>query len=187
LVHFSHLFWNHKLNLSIRTAIVSHPVVCGIFGKPNKFCDIVQWGSDYAILEMYKKAFDRGFFQNIYCSLPFDISIIDMLLEILKPAYLMNINFQSKRAYIANFILVRNLLNFELLKNCSRRSAIKLQLEKSKYLHVLGQQFCNLLVQQLEIRFSYGMNSQIIQVHALSLTYFLIFFNRIFNFERSQR
>ena len=33
---------NHKLNLAIRTAIVSHPVVCGIFKKLNKFCDNVR-------------------------------------------------------------------------------------------------------------------------------------------------
>ncbi len=118
---------NHKLNLAIRMAIVSHPVVCGIFKygtqqvrsviTTNNVCkefrtrlcleNASRWGSANAILEIYKKAFDRGVFQNIDCSLPFDISIIEMLLEVLKPAYLMNIDFQSKRAVMFSLSMKR--------------------------------------------------------------------------------
>jgi hypothetical protein len=120
---------NHKINLAIRTAIISHPVICNIFKTLNKFCDNIRsaiatnnvckefrtrlclenatrWGSAFSILEMYKKAFDRGVFKNMDCALPFDISTINLLLEILKPAYAMSLNFQSKRANIADVVPV---------------------------------------------------------------------------------
>jgi hypothetical protein len=89
---------NHKINLAIRTAIISHPVICS--KTLSKICDNIRsaiatnnatrWGSVFSILEMYKKAFDRGVFKNMDCALPFDISTINLLLVILKPAYAMN-------------------------------------------------------------------------------------------------
>jgi hypothetical protein len=121
---------NHKINLAIRTAITNHQAISDIFKKMNSFCDKMRstiaknnvfkefkcrmrienntrWGSAFIILEVYKKAFERGIFENIEdCTLPFHISVIDLILLILKPIYIMSINFQSMRSTIGDVIPV---------------------------------------------------------------------------------
>ncbi len=126
---------NHKINLAIRTAIIQHPIICEIFKKLNKFCDNIRsvivtnnvckdlkarlrlenntrWGSAFMLLEVYKKAFDRGVFDNMDCALPYNIAIIELLLEILKPAYVLVLNFQSKMTSLADVIPVLFSLKF---------------------------------------------------------------------------
>jgi hypothetical protein len=86
---------------------------------------------------MVKKANDRYVFDIITTALPVSIERIELLLQILKPAYALNINFQSNRASIGDVIpKIANLIHIW-------------QKSKTK-LSIIGQQLCNLLIEEFE-------------------------------------
>ncbi len=120
---------NHKINLAIRSAIIQHPVISTILKKTSKFCDTIRsaiitndvcrdlkarlrvenntrWGSAFLLLEVYKKAVDRGAFDDADCDLPYHISIVELILAVLKPAYILVLNFQTKMANLADVVPV---------------------------------------------------------------------------------
>ena len=100
---------------------------------------------------MVKKAYDRNVFDNITTALSVSIDKVELLLQILKPAYALNINFQSNRASIGDVIpKIANLIHIW-------------QKSKTK-LSIIGQQLRNLLVEEFETRFEYELNSKLYQV-----------------------
>jgi hypothetical protein len=167
---------NHKLNLVVRSAIARHPSVKEKFKEINKFAvkirdhrelnDIckdlncrlrieneTRWGSAFLVLEVIKKANDRGAFLNLDAqeiSTSF-FSLIEMYLLILKPAYALNICFQSNKTSIGDVIpkIFSLLCVWEKMKN---------------KLTPIGSQFVDLLVCETKRRFTYEINSNIYYV-----------------------
>jgi len=168
--------FNHKLNLVVRSAIARHPSVKDLFKEINKFAvkvrdhrelnDIckelncrlrieneTRWGSAFLVLEVIKKANDRGAFLNLNAqeiSSSF-FSLIEMYLLILKPAYALNICFQSNKTSIGEVIpkLFSMICVWEKTKN---------------KLTPIGSQFVDLLICETKRRFKYEMNSNIYYV-----------------------
>ncbi len=125
---------NHKLNLAIRGAIGCNQTITSDLKKLNQYVNKVRrshnmnrifqnyrcrlrfenqtrWGSAFLCLETIKKAYDRGIFNdpNLELTLPIDITNVESYIKLLKPAYLMNIGFQSHTGSIAD--VVPNILN----------------------------------------------------------------------------
>jgi hypothetical protein len=117
-----------------------------------------RWGSGYLLLEVIEKAFERGLFKsesNDELQLPVSIKTIRMYLMILGCLYNLNISLQSNSCSIADLIpailSARNLL------------------EKMKDdVSVHCEQYIDLLIQEIDDRFSYELNSGIYQVNCHS-------------------
>ena len=114
-----------------------------------------RWGSAFLVLEMVYKAYKRKAFENPNeeLRLPVSIKTIIMYLKILKPAYSLNINFQSDRSSIADVIPKVSTV-IHLWKKQKSSFAIK------------GQEFCNLLIEEFETRFNYELNSKIYLINS---------------------
>ena len=165
---------NHKLNLAIRSSIGDNQSISTDLKKLNKYVKKVRrshnmnrifqnykcrlrfenktrWGSAFLCLETIKKAYDHGIFndKNIQLALPVEISVVESYIELLKPAYLVNIGFQSNSGSIAD--VVPNILN--LLNELER-------LKKTTKHHDL----CVSLINQIKHRFKYELNSPIYRV-----------------------
>jgi len=108
-------------------------------------------GISLPFLETIKKAYDHDIFndKNIQLELPVEISVVESYIELLKPAYLVNIGFQSNSGSIAD--VVPNILN--LLNELKR-------LKKTTKHHDL----CVSLINQIKHRFKYELNSPIYRV-----------------------
>ncbi len=160
---------NHKLDNSIRGAILKHPIVSQNLKIINKFCvdmrnvtefnvifvelkcrlkleNDTRWGSAFLALEIVKIAFNRGAFNSV----DFQISIktVEMYLMILRPAYILNLTFESLNSSIADHIpQINNLLQ---------------QWDKMKTkVSTHGQQFISLLQDEIKTRFAKELNSKI--------------------------
>ncbi|CAF0896779.1 unnamed protein product [Brachionus calyciflorus] len=122
----------HKLNLAIRKALTTQNTVCSIIRRINKSnteirrrvnlnrtfrlkkCRLrkenkTRWSSAYMLLECVMKAYERGLFDSPDTELrcPIGRGEIELYVQILKPAYLLNVSFQSNHSSIA--IILRHL------------------------------------------------------------------------------
>ncbi len=170
---------NHKLNLAVRSAILKHPVVSEhlklLFGYNSRIRNSIQqniifldlkcrlraenntrWASAFLALESIIKAYRCNAINdnNPDLKLPINIKIVLVYYYILKLLYKLNISIQSNSATIGDLI---PLLSTVLL------SLEKFQ-KKFKSIYVVGEQFCNLLIQELKNRFLYELNSNIYKV-----------------------
>jgi len=105
----------HKMNIAVRTSIANHqPFLELIRSLNNQIASIkksirlshnftllkcrlrlenaTRWSSTYMMLESIKKAFDRNAFKDV--TLP--IKEIEIYLQILKPAYILSLNWQKE-------------------------------------------------------------------------------------------
>jgi hypothetical protein len=166
---------NHKLNLAVRTSIALHPLVTSHFQKLNSFCSKIRnsidlnkifkeakcrlrlendtrWGSAFLALELLKKANELNLLGSCSETIPpVSINTIQMYYDILKHLYLTNIQFQSNKSTLGD-VIPSILICINKLK----------KLKSTK--NVLGQQLIDLLIDQLETRFDYELNSKIYQV-----------------------
>lgn len=172
---------NHKTNLSVKGAMITHTVICSNFVLLNKWiahiknCTILnqifrellcrlklenstRWGSVYVLLEGILKAFKRGAFdKNIDPSLelPISITLIKEYLAAFRPAYDININFQSTVAIISDVIpSVKNAIYLW------KKNMITLKFKSCI-------QLCELLIEEFETRFEFELNSKIYQVSVI--------------------
>jgi hypothetical protein len=168
---------NHKLNLAVRSAVKNQPFVKQQLKKLNDFAvkirktikissyfknakarlrteNNTRWGSSFLVLEVFLKAYNRDVFQSNNLELPVKIEKIKIYFKILKILYKCNLHFQSNKSSIADVVpLITGAL----------ASLDKLSKEYAK-IYVTGMQFCNLLIQQLKIKFSYELSSKVYKV-----------------------
>lgn len=120
---------NHKLNLAIRHACKNFKPLIRVVNTVNasnshfrktvklsaafrrKKCRLrlensTRWSSVYLMFESVKRAFDRNMFDqdNIELSSPIELEVVELYLQILKPAYLLSISFQLNHSSIADTI-----------------------------------------------------------------------------------
>jgi hypothetical protein len=119
----------------------------------NKKCrlrieNLTRWSSTYLMLEAVKRAYDRGAFDEAK-PCPIEIDIVEVYLQILAPAYLVSIGFQSKHSLIADVLIAVRRLKFTL-----------------ENMNVEGEAraFCNILCEYFDEKFEYEMNSPIYKV-----------------------
>lgn len=116
---------SHKLNLVLRGAFVQHKVICQHLKSLNRFIRRIRksyklsrifkdlkvrlrlenktrWGSAYISLITIKRAYKCKAIKED--DLPVDISVIDVYIKILSPAYLFNLDLQSNKSSIAYVI-----------------------------------------------------------------------------------
>lgn len=106
-----------------------------------------RWGSAFLVLEAIKKASERGALKTI--KLPVSINTIENYLKILRPAYLVNIGFQSSVSSIADVV-------HNILKLINYWDNFKT--------NQTGSKLCNLLVSAFKQRFAYELDSKLYQV-----------------------
>ena len=115
----------HKLNLAVRGAFVRHKTICKHLSSLNRFiakihksynlsriyqhlhCRLrsdnnTRWGSGFMSFDSAKRAYLAGAFTKSEC--PVQIEIIDSYLEVLSPAYIVNLEMQYKKASISQII-----------------------------------------------------------------------------------
>lgn len=116
---------NHKLNLATRAAISIHRPLVDLLKNLNKInssirrsvqlnrafkeqkCrvrleNLTRWSSSYLMLLSVKKAYDKGMFKNIDCSVP--LEDVEKYLQILKPVYILSQQFQYNHSSVADVI-----------------------------------------------------------------------------------
>ena len=76
----------------------------------NKKCRLrlenaTRWSSGFLMLESIKRAYDRGVIDE--SEFPVRLEIIELYLQILKPAYLLNVFFQSDHSTIEDTVISR--------------------------------------------------------------------------------
>lgn len=127
---------NHKLDIVGRKAVSSHRIVSNIIRKLNKSSAHVKrviklskafrkkkcrlrligksrWSTAYLLLLSVKKAYDKGLFSEANpCSVRKET--VELYLKILKPIYLLNVQWQSNHSSIGEVIpgKVKFFLNF---------------------------------------------------------------------------
>lgn len=161
----------HKINLAVRTAMIQQQQICNILASLNKFINHVKrtvslnnifvnlkcrlrlenatrWGSAFLVLETIKKANEKNAFEASE-QLPVSIKIIDIYLKILKPAYLVNVSFQSSDSNIGEVIphIVRLINYWTSLKVTDA-----------------PKELCDKLIDQFKQRFHDEIESQIYKV-----------------------
>jgi hypothetical protein len=121
---------NHKLNLAVRHALETHQVICRLIRRITRHnshirnCinlnrtfrinkarlrldNVTRWSSAYLVLKSVKKAYDKNLFdQNdpeLRC--PVDKKTVETYLQILKPAYTLNLFFQKSNSSISDTII----------------------------------------------------------------------------------
>jgi hypothetical protein len=69
--------------------------------------NVTRWSSAYLMLESVKKAYDRNAFNQsdpeMRC--PVDRETVEIYLQILKPAYILNVSFQNNHSSIADVVV----------------------------------------------------------------------------------
>ena len=160
--------------MAVRTAFVRHGILASTLRVLNNFVSKIRktielsklfrtykcklrlenatrWGSAYLLLELIKKANDRGVFEKADISLPVSIGLIEKYLVILKPLYILNIGFQSNRSTIADVIpsLLKLINSLEMMESKSTETPKRL---------------CSLLISSIKERFDYELNSKYYQV-----------------------
>lgn len=163
----------------VSTSIARHPCEKEKFKKINKFavkirdnrelneickelnCRLrieneTRWKSAFLVLKVIKKANERVAFLNLDSIeiSPGFFSLVDMYLMILKPAYALNICFQSNKTSIGDVLpkIFSMICVWEKMKN---------------KLKPIGSQFVELLICETKRRFNYEMNSNIYYVTIL--------------------
>ena len=84
---------NAKIKRSIKLSSVFKEKKCRL-----RLENLTRWSSSYLMLESVKRAFDRGALTNFETEeeiyFPHDLNKIELYLKILKPAYVLSLNFQ---------------------------------------------------------------------------------------------
>jgi hypothetical protein len=174
---------NHKLNLAIKTAIGKNRTMKMDIRKTNSFISSVRrshnlnrifqnydcrlrldnatrWSSTFLSLETIQKAHKKKIFDHeiLANTFPLKMKRIETYLEILYPLYLTNISFQDSSSSISD--VIPSILN--LVHGLEKYKA------KSEYSKTL----CKDLVNQLNKRFEFELNSEIYKVN---FVYFKIY------------
>lgn len=164
----------HKLNIAVRHAISQHSLsdilkslnssnrtirkvieLNSVFR--NKKCrlrleNLTRWSSAYLMLESVKRAYDRGAFnenvEELTC--PVSLESVETYLQILKPAYLLSMGFQSNTANISSVIpgILRALYAWENMDVSDP----------------IARRLCVLLIANVKHKFSFELNSDIYKV-----------------------
>ncbi len=161
----------HKLNIAIRKAISRHSFIKDMIKTLNSsnvetkraislnkiFADkkcrlrienLTRWSSTYLMLEAVKRAYDRGAFDEAK-PCPIEKDVVEVYLQILAPAYLVSIGFQSKHSSISDVLIAVRRLKYTLENMNVEREA---------------RAFCNILCECIDEKFEYEMNSPINKV-----------------------
>ncbi|CAF0713084.1 unnamed protein product [Brachionus calyciflorus] len=132
----------HKLNLAVRHAMESHITICNIIRRINnsnshirrsinlnrsfriKKCrlrleNLTRWGSAYMMLDSVKKAYSENLFDENNPDLNYS-------LEVLKPAYILNISFQNNHSSISDTLIGPKRLANILIRTISNKFAFEL-------------------------------------------------------------
>ena len=131
----------HKLDLAIRHALEKHLTVCNIIRRLSnsnshirrcinlnrnfrinkarlRIENVTRWSSAYLMLESVLRAYSKNLFdpENPELRCPVIRKDIEVYSQILKPAYILNINFQNNHSSIADTTIgkVLNRYNFSL-------------------------------------------------------------------------
>ncbi|RNA07608.1 hypothetical protein BpHYR1_014852, partial [Brachionus plicatilis] len=145
---------NHKLNLCIRHAMESHRTICSYIRQLNnsnpsirrsvqlsqslrdRKCRLrlensTRWSSGFLMLESVKRAYHRGAFDQVAC--PVTLEQIEIYMQVLKPAYLLNVFFQSNHSSIGDTItgVLKLIDTYEKAANILKVSGLKLWLGES--------------------------------------------------------
>ncbi len=162
----------HKLNIAVRLAIEKSPEISEILkslccsnaqvrrsislshvfrlkkGK-LRLANATRWSSAYLMLESVKRAYDRNCFEEsgYQCLVP--LRLIELYLQILKPAYILTNNWQRDKAGIHDVYLGVSKLLFELPRFNVTGSA---------------KEFCVMLYRCVSNKFDYELNSSIYKV-----------------------
>jgi hypothetical protein len=165
----------HKMNIAVRTSIANHqPFLELIRSLNNQIASIkksirlshnftllkcrlrlenaTRWSSTYMMLESIKKAFDRNAFKDV--TLP--IKEIEIYLQILKPAYILSLNWQKETCTISDLLIGLTKYLYDLER-------LNIDGEASK--------FAFILIECIKSKFEYELNSQIYKVQYLFINH----------------
>jgi len=127
----------HKLNIAVRTSISNHKEISDILEKicranrairksiqisqvfrnlksKLRLPNATRWSSAFLMLESVKRAYDRGAFSSSGHECPVSLDVVELYLQILKPAYLLTNNWQRDKAGITDVYIGLTKYLFEL-------------------------------------------------------------------------
>jgi hypothetical protein len=176
----------HKLNLAVRHAIKHHEPTKLLLRKLNSWCvtvrnaialnklfvechvrlrldnSLTRWSSAFLMVEAVHRAYKAKIIDGVNVVCPVDLETIEILLQILRPAYQCSIALQSYNASIC-----------EVLHGIARLIYIWKHLAVTN----VRKEFCQALVKYIEKKFAFELSSPIYKVILLKV-FFVIFLGR---------
>ena len=167
----------HKLNLAIRLATRNHQELSDLLKSitqssvnirkvirlSNTFRllkfrlrleNLTRWSSSYLMLESVKRAHSRNAFQGLDFEIP--MTLIDIYLQILKPAYILTLSWQKETVTIADLLLgitkyIHDLERYDLEEKPKRFCLILIKCIKDKFHYELNQSAIHRAAQMMKI------------------------------------